>query len=206
MIRKLLPHLVLTVFALVALMVSAEPAAAQPGGARGGGGIRGGPASGGAFQRGVYPNHATRPYGLGARRFAGFGFYPYGFGWGYDPFDYGYWDEPDFAWDPSPFYVPAVVPVPERTVTLSGEFPAALTLEFPAPAEVWVDGTKLDGAPDTVRTIRSPDLPAGQSYTFRIKAEWTVKGQTYEYRRDATVEAGGKSRLLVVSGTAIGGK
>jgi uncharacterized protein (TIGR03000 family) len=215
MIRKP-SYLVLPALALVALTVAAAPAAAGPGGGHGGSGGHGGGsfhggggayggAFGGAYLRGLQPNYGGSR-GAGYRRHFGYWFYPYGFGWGYDPFGYGDWAAPDLGWAPPAGSYPVGDPVPPRTVVVSGEVPAALTLEFPAPAEVWVDGTKLPGAPDTVRTVRSPVLPPGERHTFHIKADWTVKGQTYEYHRDTTVEAGAQSRLMVVSGTAVGAK
>ncbi len=57
-----------------------------------------------------------------------------------------------------------------------------------------------------VRTISSPILKAGNRYTFHIKAGWTVKGETYGYNRDVTLEAGARSRLLVLSGTPAKGR
>jgi hypothetical protein len=156
--------------------------------------------------RSYHPNFGARSYGYGQRRSFGYWFYPGYFGWGYDPFDYGYWPDPYFELDPFAGYYPGNDPGPQRVVALSGEFPAALTLEFPAPAEVWVDGTKLAGMPATVWTVRSSVLRSGDHHTFHVKAEWTTKGQTYEYHRDASVEAGAQSRLLVVSGTAVGAK
>ncbi|MBA4186414.1 MAG: hypothetical protein C0467_00200 [Planctomycetaceae bacterium] len=83
------------------------------------------------------------------------------------------------------------------------EFPAVLTLEFPAAAEVWVNGKKGEGDPTTEWTLTSPDLLKGTEYTFEVKARWTVGGKTFEYQRSIKVEGGNRSRALVVAGTEI---
>jgi uncharacterized protein (TIGR03000 family) len=133
--------------------------------------------------------------------------YPYGYGGGSYPYDYGYGSGTGPWAYPSTDYYPGEPPAPPQpTVALSGELPAVLTLEFPAPADVWLAGKKVEGAAANVRTVHSPALRPGDRYTFHVKAEWTAKGQTYEYNRDVTLEPGAQSRLLVISGTAVEAK
>ncbi len=121
-----------------------------------------------------------------------------GFGYGY-PYGYSY---------PVPVPVPVDVPVqigpPEPPpITLSNEFPAVLVLEFPAPAEVWVNGDKGSGDPITEWTLTSPVLKAGGEFTFDVKARWKSGGKTFEYTRSVTVAGGKRSRALVVTGTEV---
>lgn len=204
MTRKTLSYLVPLVIAAVALPVWARPAAAQHGGSRDEGGVRGGVHHGGVA--GHHPNYGPHYRGYGYRPYLGYGFSPYDYGGGYDPGYYGYESYP-YSWaDPTAGYYPWNEPAPQPVVTLSGEFPAVLTLEFPAAAEVWLDGKKVEGETANVRTLSSPVLRPGDRYTFHVRADWTVKGQTYDYNRDVTLETGARSRLLVLSGTPVAGR
>jgi uncharacterized protein (TIGR03000 family) len=92
-----------------------------------------------------------------------------------------------------------------RMVELSGEYPATLALEFPAAAKVWLDGKSVAGAASKERVLTSPVLKPGQRHTFKIRAEWDAGGKTYEYAREVTVEDGGRSKLLVLSGSLVAG-
>jgi uncharacterized protein (TIGR03000 family) len=140
---------------------------------------------------GVYP-----PYYGGYGGYSGFGYYypPY------DPSPYAAYPYPD------PVYVPVYVPPPDPPVRLSGEFPAQLTLAFPAPAEVWLNGEKVEGDPATERVLTSPVLKPGDKFTFRVRARWKVDGQAYEFNREVPVGPGDRSRVAVFSGTAVDGK
>jgi uncharacterized protein (TIGR03000 family) len=122
------------------------------------------------------------------------GWFPF---YGYDaPYSYPY---------PMTVEVPVFVPVlpPTPSITLSGESPATLVLEFPAAAEVWVNGKKGEGDAQTEWTLTSPELPNRTEYTFNVKARWKVNGKTFEYERSVMVAAGNRSKALVVSGTEI---
>jgi uncharacterized protein (TIGR03000 family) len=204
MTRKTFSYLILPVIVAVSLLGWAEPATAQHGGSHGGGGFRGGNYHG--ARDGSHPNYRSYHSRYGYRPYFSYGFYPYGYGDGDDP-DYDGYGLSPYPWvDPSVGYDSWNVPEPQRIVELSGEFPAVLTLEFPAPAEVWLDGKKVEGKAAAVRTISSPILKPGDRYTFHVKAGWTVKGQTYGYNRDVTLETGARSRLLVLLGTPAGGR
>lgn len=128
---------------------------------------------------------------------------PWGWGYPYSPFGYGFG---------APFIVPQPVvtveqPVapsrPEPTIVLANQFPATLTLQFPAAAEVWLDGEKVEGAASDERVLTSPVLRAGQSYAFDVKARWKNNGKTYETTRRVSVGSGDRSRLLIVSGEEV---
>ncbi len=94
-------------------------------------------------------------------------------------------------------------PAPSYLVEVSGTFSASLALQFPAAATVWVNGKELAGKPATDRTITSPAIEAGQDYTFQIKAQWKANGKTYEYKREAKVGPGDRSKLIVLNGTEV---
>lgn len=101
--------------------------------------------------------------------------------------------------------VPVFVPVqpPEPPLPISGEAVATLVLQFPASAEVWLNGKKSDEPPGDLWTLTSPSLPTGAEYTFVVKARWSLNGKTYEYDRTVAVAAGNRSRATVLSGTEI---
>jgi hypothetical protein len=123
-----------------------------------------------------------------------------------------------FPWSFGPGYgyplvvvplVPTVPPVAgatrqsEPTIPLSGEAPAWLTVQFPAPAEIWVDGQKQPGEPRAEHVLRSPVLQPSQTHTLEIHARWWADGKTYAAQRTVTLGAGQRSRLLVVSGRIV---
>lgn len=93
--------------------------------------------------------------------------------------------------------------LPQRGVELSNDYPASLTLEFPAAAKVWLDGKEVTGGAGKERVLISPVLKPGQRYTFKVRAEWDAGGKTYGYTREATLGSGDRSRLLVVSGSSV---
>ena len=124
------------------------------------------------------------------------GWFPY--------YGYGYGGQPPVI----VVQVPAPVPVgppppPERVVVISNEFPAVLVLEFPAAAEVWVNGAKAEGEPTSEWTLTSPVLKAGGEFTFEVKARWKSGGKTFEAERSVVVAGGKRSRAIVVAGTEV---
>jgi uncharacterized protein (TIGR03000 family) len=131
------------------------------------------------------------------------GYYGYGYPFG-DPY-YGY----PYGYGPRvevnvPVFVPGGQPeLPERPLPISGESTAVLVLEFPAAAEVWVNGKKGEGDSQTEWTLSSPSLATGTEYTFNVKARWTTGGKTFEYERTVAVAAGNRSKALVIGGTEI---
>jgi uncharacterized protein (TIGR03000 family) len=121
----------------------------------------------------------------------------YGYGYGYSLYFVG----------PGPFaYDPPVVDVPPpqeptRVIALSNEYPATLTMDFPAAAKVWLDGKEVAGEASAERVLTSPVLRPGEKHTFKVRAEWAAGGKTYEYTRDVTLGSGERSKVLVMSGT-----
>jgi uncharacterized protein (TIGR03000 family) len=129
--------------------------------------------------------------------------YYYGGYYGYDtPFYGGGYYGPNI----DPIYVPVPVVPQDPPVAVSGSLPARLTIEFPAPAEVWVNGQKVEGDPATTWALESPVLGPGESYTYRVRARWQANGQTYEYTKEVTLKTGQRSNLTVYSGTAVSDK
>jgi uncharacterized protein (TIGR03000 family) len=80
---------------------------------------------------------------------------------------------------------------------------ATLVIQFPADAEVWVNSTKADGDPRAEWTLTSPAIPVGEAHTFEVKGRWKAGGKTYEATRTVSVDAGDRSRSIVLTGTAI---
>lgn len=141
------------------------------------------------FFPGFFPG-VIAPYPV----FYGGGFYGGGFYGGYPSSFAAPGPQPAADYIPSPG-------VPTRMIEMSNQFPATLTLQFPAAAKVWLDGKEVAGDPAAERVVTSPVLRPGQSYTFKVRAEWDADGKTYEYTREATLGSGDRSRVLVLSGT-----
>lgn len=161
----------------------------------------------GTANRSRFPIH--RPgfpiSGIGGWPYYGYGYGGFGYGgYGYGGYGLGYGSSSYYP-PPPIVQVPVYVPVgpAEPNVELSGKASAELVLEFPAAAEVWVDGKKGEGDPHTEWTLTSPSIPVGTEYPFNVKARWKANGKTYEYDRTVSVVAGDRSRSLVLSGTEI---
>ena len=92
------------------------------------------------------------------RRLRRLPYYGYGYGgYGYGGYGLGYGSSSYYR-PTNQVQVPVYVPVgpAEPNVQLSGKASAELVLEFPAAAEVWVDGKKGEGDPHTEWTLTSP--------------------------------------------------
>ncbi|HEY1189764.1 MAG TPA: hypothetical protein VGE74_19100 [Gemmata sp.] len=145
--------------------------------------------------------HAARGIGFSRSAYYGYGFgyglgYGYGYGFGYPgPYD-GYGYVPPVILSP-----PRVRPAP--TVVLANEFPATLTVQFPAAADVWLNGVAVPGAAAEERVLTSRVLKPGEQFAFGVKGRWTIDGKTFESTRNVTLGAGDRSRLLIVSGTEV---
>jgi uncharacterized protein (TIGR03000 family) len=121
---------------------------------------------------------------------------------GWIPYGYGYAPPVIVVQVPTPVPV-GPPPPPERVVVISNEFPAVLVLEFPAAAEVWVNGAKAEGEPTSEWTLTSPVLKADGEFTFEVKARWKSGGKTFEAERSVVVAGGKRSRAIVVAGTEV---
>lgn len=181
-----------TLSALLAVVGFAASAAAQPGNLPLSPGVR--PASpigpGMPARPGIVYFPAVAPGGYPMYGpWIGYG-YPFG---GYAPF-YAPPVQPQVVTPPAP---PAVVVVP------ANEFPATLSLQFPAAAEVWLNGKPAKGEASEERVLTSPVLKPGETFTFSVRATWEQGGKTYESTHTVTLGPGDRCRLLVVSGTEV---
>lgn len=105
---------------------------------------------------------------------------------------------------------PAVIPLqPAGTapsnpfpVTLSGTGAATLVVSLPSTGDVWFNGVKQkDGGKEY--TLTSPDLRAGDSHKFEVRAEWTADGKRYRADRTVSVSAGDRQKLTLVLGDLV---
>ncbi|MBY0513903.1 MAG: hypothetical protein K2P78_08330 [Gemmataceae bacterium] len=167
----------------------------------------------GNFGPGTRPRTPSLAAPVGRPRVFGGGYYaaPY-YGYGYAPY-YGYglgypspYDPVPYAPYPEPAVVPVYVPPPDPPIRLSGEGPARLTLTFPAPAEVWLNGEKVEGEAAAERVLTSPQLRPAERFTFRVRARWRADGQTYEFTRELALGPNERSRVGVFAGTPVDGK
>ena len=125
----------------------------------------------------------------------------FGFGAPYYGYGYGYAPTTSFGFPSLTADLPPIQAGPN--LAIGDEFPATLTREFPAPAEVWVNGKPGDGKPTTEWTLTSPLIKTGTEFTFDVKARWNLNGKTYEYTRTVNVASGNRSRALVVAGVEV---
>lgn len=125
----------------------------------------------------------------------------------------GPWGGVNYKWPESPVFIePAPTPVvtaPARPTTTypqlgaSGQTKATIVVQFPAAAEVWLDGKKSEGNQATEWTLTSQALDAGKSHTFEVKGKWKVGEKTYESTQSLTVAAGDRNRSIILSGTEV---
>ena len=189
----------------LALLVAA-PALAQ--------GIRTGPPAT-AFRPvfpGVQPGPLpVRPWPYRPAFFPGFGYpmggpvyYPFGTGAYYGPTTSYYAPTTGFGTGPS-LVAPPLQGAGGSTPVVDPELVAELTIEFPADAEITVNGEAAPGSAPA-RTLTSPPLKAGMAQTFAVKARWTKDGQRYEWERTVTLGPGERSRITVARGFLVSDK
>jgi uncharacterized protein (TIGR03000 family) len=70
--------------------------------------------------------------------------------------------------------------------------PARLTVELPATAKLFVDGREVKGDGEA-RNFHTPELPAGKSFFYDLKAEVEVNGRTVTEEMRVIVKAGDAS-------------
>jgi uncharacterized protein (TIGR03000 family) len=121
---------------------------------------------------------------------------PYTWGWGMSDPSPDYWAR---STQPPPLQGTGGTGTPGTQLVVNPELPAELTLEFPADATVTLNGQAVKGSGAT-RTLTSPPLSVGGSYTFDVKANWTADGKQYEWGRTVTVGSGDRSKVTVARG------
>jgi uncharacterized protein (TIGR03000 family) len=103
---------------------------------------------------------------------------------------------------PSPRRVPQTVSVhpPATSICEGGPAPssprcARLTVRLPNPqAELWID-RRTTSQQGSERAFESPELNLGESYQYKLIAQWVENGQERAESREVTVQAG-KSMIV----------
>lgn len=166
------------------------------------------------------PNYWTLPGRYSAYPYSGAGIYttfqppwaswwgttlpywsPLGWGWyGYGGYPGGEFTYPTFGGDVTLADAPSAgYRSPPDLASSTPVDRAVLAMQVPADAKIWVQGeaTKQSGE---VRTFVSPPLEPGRTYTYSVKAQWTVNGKAVEQSQNVTVRAGNRSQLLFLPG------
>ncbi len=200
-----------TLIALVVVAGFAAIASAQPGNLPLAPGIMPASPIGPGMPAGIGPA-TTRPGQPGIVYFRAIAPWGWATGWGYQT--YSPWTGYSYSFGgylPDGYVAPPVQQQviveqprqPARTIVLANEFPATLVLQFPAVAEVWLNGKSVKGTASEERTLMSPVLKPGEKFAFEVKARWTNRGKTYESTETVTLGPGDRTRLFVVSGTEV---
>lgn len=185
-------RLIPAVLCLAGLFTVASLAEAAP---RGGGGARVGPAggvyrgpAGGVYRGGYY--HGGYYYGPGIG--IGIGVYPYGYGY---PYAY----PPLVVGGAYSYYPPTVVVQGQPAVDVQPQQPspgeaapknAQIKVLVADPnAKVWFDGSPTTST-GTERLYHTPDLAAGATNTYRIRAAWIVNGKEVVQEQVVPVQSG----------------
>lgn len=106
---------------------------------------------------------------------------------------------------PPPYQPPVVYPLfPQNPEGRPAPSPsAALTIVLPTAGVVWADGEQRPG-PRTEFALTSPAVPAGEEYTFAVRAEWMgAGGARYRVDRNVSVPSGSRQRLTLVRGDPV---
>jgi uncharacterized protein (TIGR03000 family) len=183
--------------AAIALLATGQPVLAQRGGGGGGAGHGGGWGGGGWGGGGWGHSGFHRGYG---------GFYG-----GYfldDPFLYGpyyygglpyYYPPPPPPVQPAPYFPvapinPSVDAGPEKIGAPRPLTDTIATIEVHvAPdAEIWFDGNKTQQR-GSERLFKTPPLTPGRTFTYQVRATWTVDGTPITRTQTVQAEAGKRS-------------
>jgi uncharacterized protein (TIGR03000 family) len=213
MFRKVISFGSLLLLAGAVVLATPGLGQAQHGGGHGGGGHGGG----GHFGGGHFGGARFGGGHFGGARFGGFrgGGFPRFFGSGFYPsYYYPYYGYPDYSdsssYDSSPSYglgsgsapdlryfdsyggvapPPAVSP---DTAPALADTTARVTVNVPADAEIWFEGTKTTST-GSVREYRSPPLEPGSTYTYEIRARWNENGHEVDQTQKVGVTAGSQA-------------
>jgi uncharacterized protein (TIGR03000 family) len=133
--------------------------------------------------------------------YGGYGYGGYGYGGGY--YDPGY-AAPVYTYPsyvpvpvevpvPVPSYTPPMTPAQVQTPGTGDRAPADpvahLQIKLPGDAELWIEGEKTKQSGDT-REFTSPELTAGQTFVYEMKARWTEGGKEVIKTKRIPVQAG----------------
>jgi len=186
--------LLLLVGAAVFVMPGSGLAAGHGGGGHGGGGhfggghIGGGHFGGGHFGGGHFGGaHFGGHFDRGHFGRGSFGYYPYYGSYGpYSSYTYPSYDLGSYGsyGDVTPSY-----PDSYSSVTAEPDSSAHITVNVPAGAEVWFDGTATIST-GSVRRFDSPPLTPGNRYGYDVKAHWNDNGSEVTQTQHVSVTAG----------------
>jgi uncharacterized protein (TIGR03000 family) len=171
---------------------------------------------GGFFNRGIYttPVYGYRSYGYApyfGYRYSNYypylGYSPYYYSYSYPYYSYyppyGYNYGSDVGYNPvssssdvvvTPRYPsenytsvrPSVI-VPVADVP--ADTAARITVQVPANADLWFNGTKMT-LTGPIREFESPPLTPGRQYVYDVEAQWTENGQPLSQTQRVNVTAG----------------
>jgi uncharacterized protein (TIGR03000 family) len=68
---------------------------------------------------------------------------------------------------------------------------ATVDVFLPTDAELWFDGTRMTQA-GNYRAFVTPALKTGSTYSYKVRARWTERGQVKDETREVTVRPGGR--------------
>ena len=138
--------------------------------------------------------------------YSGYGYYPYNGGATYDLLPYSDTYVPSGTDSTSYYYDSyagpdpatsvdrnAPTPIPAPKAAVATEAPARLTVNVPADAQVWIEGTKTT-ATGSVRYFRSPLLDPNSKYQYEVRATWTENGHEVTQTQQVPVTAGANAR------------
>jgi len=171
-----------------------------------GGVVRGGVVGGGVYRGGYYGGGLGRyGYGYGNGRYGwwpGFGLYLGGYwpGWYggyYGDYGPGFYGSPSYYSSPY-YYDSAAGGVPDTGY--QGYYPpidmsdnsAMVEVLVPPDAKVWFNDT-LTRQSGQDRIFTTPPLEPGKTFSYQIRAEWTVNGAPTSETRQVQVQAGRRS-------------
>jgi uncharacterized protein (TIGR03000 family) len=206
------------VLSMAAALVTPGLSQAQRGG-RGGGGHYGG-ASVGGYRGGAFRGPAS----YGGNRYP---YARYGYGYGYSPYYGGYsspyygsyypysYDVPTYDSGYSPMYYgnatygtpssgayQAFYPPP--AIVTPADTSAYISVNVPAGAEIWFDGTPTSST-GTVRQFNSPPLTPG-NHSYEIRARWSDDGREVTQTQRVEVTPGAHVNVSFPAPSAVLGQ
>lgn len=189
MLRRFVPFLGTSAFALTAILIVAEPAAAQQFN-RGGGFGYGSSWSG---NRGGYGGGYYSPYYGGYGAYSGVRYYNNGYTPNYAPY-YGRSYAPSvYQGGYSPYAsAQSILSVGDGRMSMyapENTNAVQINVRVPASAEIWFDGNKTTQT-GASREFVSPALDNDAERSYEIRATWTENGRPVDQTRTVTFHAG----------------
>jgi len=96
---------------------------------------------------------------------------------------------------------PAPMPLPGKKIS-AVDATAKVIVNLPADARLTVDGVATTSVSDR-REFVSPELPAGQTFTYNLKAEYTQNGQPVVVTKAVEVKAGAEINVRLFAAEAV---